>query len=49
MKNILDSKSSMTLDEKVDHDKDKIFKYITADYMILKVSIFFPDCPSLQI
>lgn len=38
MKNTLDSGSGMTLEEQVDHDKDKVFKSITADYVILKVS-----------
>ncbi|CBY32491.1 unnamed protein product [Oikopleura dioica] len=38
MKNTLDSGSGMTLEEQVDHDKDKVFKSITADYVILKQS-----------
>lgn len=37
MKNTLDSGSGMTLEEQVDYDKDKVFKNITADYVILKV------------
>ncbi len=41
MKNTLDSGSGMTLEEQVDHDKDKVFKSITADYVILKVSWSF--------
>ncbi|CAG5105231.1 Oidioi.mRNA.OKI2018_I69.chr1.g1944.t1.cds [Oikopleura dioica] len=40
--NILDSLSGMTLEEKVDHDKDKIYKGITADYMVLKNSKMNP-------
>jgi hypothetical protein len=37
MKNTLNSGSGMTLEEQVDYDKDKVFKNITADYVILKV------------
>jgi hypothetical protein len=36
MKNTLNSGSGMTLEEQVDYDKDKVFKNITADYVILK-------------
>ena len=39
MKNSLASGLGMTLEEQVDYDKDKVFKNITADYIILKVQI----------